>query len=67
MDITITAENVDARSYDDWRAYHEIVENDRLENVTQCDLNKVASFINNGPMKLLGFKTPYQVFVALAA
>jgi len=37
------------------------------KNVTQCDLNKVARFINNRPMKLLGFKTPYQVFVALAA
>jgi len=36
------------------------------KNVTQCDLNKVARFINNRPMKLLGFKTPYQVFVALA-
>ena len=35
--------------------------------VTQWDLNKVARFINNRPMKLLGFKTPYQVFVALAA
>jgi len=37
------------------------------KNVTQWDLNKVARFINNRPMKLLGFKTPYQVFVALAA
>ena len=37
------------------------------KNVTQWDLNKVASYINNRPMKLLGFKTPYQVFVALAA
>ena len=36
-------------------------------NVTQWDLNKVARFINNRPMKLLGFKTPYQAFVALAA
>jgi IS30 family transposase len=36
-------------------------------NVTQWDLNKVARFINNRPMKLLGFKTPYQVFGALAA
>jgi IS30 family transposase len=35
--------------------------------VSQWDLNKVARFINNRPMKLLGFKTPYQVFVALAA
>jgi transposase, IS30 family len=37
------------------------------ENVTQWDLNKIARFINNRPMKLLGFKTPYQVFVALAS
>jgi len=36
-------------------------------NVSQWGLNKVAKFINNRPMKLLGFKTPYQVFVALAA
>jgi len=36
-------------------------------NITQWDLNKVARYINNRPMKLLGFKTPYQVFVALAA
>ena len=36
-------------------------------NISQWDLNKVARFINNRPMKLLGFKTPYQVFVALAA
>jgi len=35
-------------------------------NISQWDLNKVARFINNRPMKLLGFKTPYQVFVALA-
>lgn len=35
--------------------------------ITQWDLNKIARFINNRPMKLLGFKTPYQVFVALAA
>jgi len=35
--------------------------------ITQWDLNKVARFINNRPMKCLGFKTPYQVFVALAA
>jgi IS30 family transposase len=34
--------------------------------VSQWDLNKVAKFINNRPMKLLGFRTPYQVFVALA-
>ena len=37
------------------------------ENITQWDLNKVARFINTRPVKLLGFKTPYQVFVALAA
>ena len=37
------------------------------KNITQWDLNKVARFINNRPMKLLGFKTPYQVFVALAS
>ena len=37
------------------------------KNISQWDLNKVARFINNRPMKLLGFKTPYQVFVALAA
>ena len=37
------------------------------KNVSQWDLNKVARFINNRPMKLLGFKTPYQVFVALPA
>jgi len=35
--------------------------------LSQWDLNKVARFINNRPMKLLGFKTPYQVFVALAS
>jgi IS30 family transposase len=35
--------------------------------VTQWDLNKVASFINNRPMKCLGFKSPNQVHVALAA
>jgi len=35
--------------------------------ISQCDLNKVAYYINNRPMKLLGFKTPYQVFVALAS
>jgi IS30 family transposase len=34
--------------------------------ITQWDLNKVSRFINNRPMKCLGFKTPYQVFVALA-
>jgi len=37
------------------------------KKVSQWDLNKVAHYINNRPMKLLGFKTPYQVFVALAA
>jgi len=37
------------------------------KNITQWDLNKIARFINNRPMKLLGFKTPYQVFVALAS
>jgi len=37
------------------------------KNITQWDLNKMARFINNRPMKLLGFKTPYQVFVALAS
>jgi IS30 family transposase len=37
------------------------------KNVTQWDLNKVARFINNRPMKCLGFKSPYQVHVALAA
>jgi len=37
------------------------------KKITQWDLNKVARFINNRPMKLLGFKTPYQVFVALAS
>jgi IS30 family transposase len=35
--------------------------------VTQWDLNKVSRFINNRPMKCLGFKSPYQVHVALAA
>jgi len=30
-------------------------------------LNKVARYINNRPMKLLGYKTPYQVFIALAS
>jgi IS30 family transposase len=34
--------------------------------VTQCDLNKVARFINNRPMKLLSFKTPLQA-IALNA
>jgi len=35
------------------------------KNVTQWDLNKVVRFINNRPMKCLGYKTPNQVFVAL--
>ena len=35
--------------------------------ISQWDLNKVVRFINNRPMKLLGFKTPYQVFIALAS
>ena len=35
--------------------------------ITQWDLNKVARFINHRPMKLLRFKTPCQVFVALAS
>src|SRR5215510_9651175 len=34
--------------------------------VSQWGLNKAARFINNKPIKLLGFKTPFQVF-ALAA
>jgi len=37
------------------------------KNITQRDLNKVMRFINNRPMKCLGFKTPFQVFVALAS
>jgi IS30 family transposase len=37
------------------------------ENITQWGLNKIARFINNRPMKLLGFKTPCQAFVALAS
>ena len=37
------------------------------KNISQWDLNRVAKFINNRPMKLLDFKTPYQVFIALAA
>jgi len=37
------------------------------KNVSQCDLNRVAKYINNRPMKLLNFKTPYQVFITLAA
>jgi IS30 family transposase len=36
------------------------------KKVTQWDLNKVSRFINNRPMKCLGYKTPYQVHVALA-
>jgi IS30 family transposase len=36
-------------------------------NISQWDLNKVAKYINNRSMKLLGFKIPYQVLVALAA
>jgi IS30 family transposase len=35
--------------------------------VTQWDLNKVANFINNRPMKCLGFKSPNQVHIALTA
>ena len=35
-------------------------------NISQCDLNKVARYINNRPMKLLGFKTPYMVFALTA-
>jgi len=37
------------------------------KKVSQWELNKVARYINNRPMKLLRFKTPYQVFVALAS
>jgi len=37
------------------------------KNISQWDLNRVAHYINNRPMKLLNFKTPYQVFIALAA
>ena len=36
------------------------------KNVSQWDLNKVMRFVNNRPMKCLGFKTPLQV-IALAA
>jgi IS30 family transposase len=36
-------------------------------NITQWDLNKVAHFINNRPMKCLGFKSPNRVHIALAA
>jgi IS30 family transposase len=35
--------------------------------VTQWDLNKVARFINNRPMKCLDFKSPNMVHIALAA
>jgi IS30 family transposase len=35
--------------------------------VSQWDLNKVAHFINNRPMKCLGYKTPNKVFIALAS
>jgi IS30 family transposase len=35
--------------------------------LSQWDLNKVARYINNRPLKLLHFKSPYQVFVALAS
>ena len=37
------------------------------KNISQWDLNRIAYYINNRPMKLLNFKTPYQVFIALAA
>jgi IS30 family transposase len=37
------------------------------KHITQWDLNKDAMFINNRPMKLLGFKTTCQGFVALAS
>jgi IS30 family transposase len=36
------------------------------KNITQWDLNKAMRFINNRPMKCLGFKSPFQVLVALA-
>jgi len=35
------------------------------KNITQYDLNKVARYINNRPMKLLGFKISYQVLLHL--
>jgi len=35
--------------------------------ISQWDLNRVAYYINNRPMKLLNFNTPYQVFIALAS
>jgi len=37
------------------------------KKISQWDLNKVVRFYNNRPMKVLGFKTPFQVFVALAS
>jgi transposase, IS30 family len=37
------------------------------KNISQWDLNRISRFINNRPMKLLGFKTPYQAFVVLAS
>jgi IS30 family transposase len=37
------------------------------KTITQWDLNKVARFINNRPMKCLGYKSPQQIFVALAS
>ena len=37
------------------------------KNISQWDLNKVMRFINNRPMKCLGFKTPFQVLVALTS
>ena len=37
------------------------------KKITQRDLNKVMRFINNRPMKCLGFKTPFQVLVALTS
>jgi IS30 family transposase len=37
------------------------------KHISQWDLNKVAHFINNRPMKCLGYKSPNQVFIALAA
>ena len=36
------------------------------KNVTQWDLNKIMRFVNNRPMKCLGFKSPLQA-IALAA
>jgi IS30 family transposase len=37
------------------------------KNVSQWDLNKVARFINNRPMKCFRFRTSLQVHIALAA